>query len=274
MSAVLFAARIGTANDSDCGPLMSDDPTIPSLILVAGTGRCGTLTVTRSLQEVDVDAEHEPSRHLIGTVAAFWPGGAIDDVEALRLLSGCQWHEVNAFYLYPVLLPLLQHRFPEARWLWVIRNAADTVASMVRHGWYRPEDDLPFPVTLLYPQDGVIFSSPPWHARPNAVICDGMPCREWELLPQAGRCAWWWDWVWRQMRQVECARYRIETQQPHLYHRALGFPDPKHWWVANMSDTRSEPDSDIVGWVDRFCAEGMAELYAGWDGKGRRPADG
>ena len=62
MSAVLFAARIGTANDSDCGPLMSDDPTIPSLILDILETWCGDWftpeqiisNTTRIRPEIDV----------------------------------------------------------------------------------------------------------------------------------------------------------------------------------------------------------------------------
>jgi hypothetical protein len=182
--------------------------------------------------------------------------------------------EVASCFLFVHLAPLLDRLFPNAQWVWVTRNAPDTVASMIARRWWLPEDDEAWPVVMSHPagDSGGILSSAPWQCRPNGYTTGEMSFREWRTLPQAGRAAWWWDHVYRTMKNRHAIRYPVELQRPDSLMSLLGIPWKSHViHRANPSPRRPELPADAQAWIDRFCAEGMDDLYRGWDGTGRYP---
>ena len=243
------------------------------MILVTGTGRCGTQSILDTLVDAGLRGEHEPNADIVSLIAAWWPGGGVSDDEALTWLRRVAWQECASFFLFTPLAPLLDVLFPDATWIWVTRNAEDTVASMLARGWFRRSDDDGWPVVVSYPAgSGKVMSAGPWRCRPNGYTLGAMTFSEWRDLPQAGRCAWWWQWVYDTLRQRNTVRYPVEGQRPDLLCRQLGLQFTSN--LLRVSNHHPYPPVLPDGarpWVDRYCSEGMADLYAGWSGQGRRP---
>jgi hypothetical protein len=236
-----------------------------SEILVAGTGRSGTLSWAKTLQTAGLDIPHEPSKPMLTLALPYWLCGGISDSRFDQILRDTTFGNDGAsFHLFSAMVAPLQRRFPDARWLWPTRNAPDTVASMVACGWYDPAADNEFPAGPLwvwFADDKVQgWARPLWSLRPSAYLVGEMTWPEWRTLPQPGRCAWWWDYVWRQLRGVGLV-YPVESHDPNRVLRWLGLPEQQKEWVANYSPEPPEVSGEVRGWVARFCSDGMDDLY-------------
>lgn len=231
------------------------------MILVTGTGRCGTYSIIRQLEDAGLQAAHEPSPPLVRMVAAYWPAGGMSDSAAVGVLQRVRWaQDANAHWLFTTMLPALDHVFPDARWLWLIRNAPDTVASMLAHNWFDPSRDDDLPVVFMWPYGDDVQARTT--ITPTGPSLGAMSLDMWRRLPQVGRCAWWWGWVYQQMRDRDGTRYQIETERPGWLLDALNIDHrPQGTFWANRSDRAPQlpPGADL--WIDLFCKEGMAELY-------------
>lgn len=238
------------------------------MILVAGTGRCGTLSTIMLLEQAGLTAEHEPHREWIPAIVPFWLSGGLSLEQTAGWLGRMAWGEAAGFYLFPALIEPLSKVFPEAVWLWPTRNPWDTVASMLHMGWYDRRDDDAWPLVLMAPTPGAaqvarVTAWAPWGCRPNPVMVGEMGLKEWSALPQPARCAWWWGWVWQRMRSLEpCCRFPVEARRPDLPLEWLGLPKPPRDIVANHNGVRPKPltveERELVRpWV----ADGFDDLY-------------
>lgn len=230
------------------------------MILVTGTGRCGTLSVARLLQSAGLDVRHEPGAPYTMLPSAMWPQG-MDDLTAIGWLSMVDWGQgANVFWRYATMLPLLETMWPGSQWVWVHRRADATVASMLARGWWRPSDDEAWPALVIRPDGSTARVEKAGRCRPNGYTLGDMEYAEWRSLPQIGRCAWWWGKVHEIMSAWRCIRFPIEAN-PGLLMDALGLPwDGRHWQM-NRSDSVPDLPGCARLWIDRYCAEGMDGLY-------------
>jgi hypothetical protein len=106
-------------------------------LIVVGSGRCGT----RSFAEF-FDTIHEPNPDPVVQTASSYSHGWFTDEQAATLLSTCRWPNVIVDYKQSELMPVTARMDPLPVYLWLVRNPADTVASMVAKGWYDPADDV------------------------------------------------------------------------------------------------------------------------------------
>ncbi len=89
-----------------------------------------------------------------------------------------------------LIVPVLAEEFPDARYIWLIRNGLDMVASAYQKQWYtrhsenyeRYEDCSPLKKAWI-------------GGRIQGDRCGSMSSAEWANLDRFGRCCWYWSYV-------------------------------------------------------------------------------
>jgi hypothetical protein len=188
---------------------------------------------------------HEPHPELIAESSGYRHGTVTE--ETLRtLLAETRGRYTNgAIYCesnqnLSLIVPVLARAFPEARYIWLIRNGLDVVSSAYAKQWYsghsenhdRYEDCPPLERAWI---DGRI----------EGDRCGDMSAEAWRRLNRFGRCCWYWSYV---NRLIESD---LATYAPHGYKLIRleelnsGFPHLLDWMNLNYR---------VVPGVQRFNA--------------------
>ena len=160
-------------------------------LYILGTGRSGTKSAAAYY-----GGEHEPSSEMVIAAAAYYSCGRFDIPHAAAILRLADIPEVSAHYAYAPLIDVLAHNDPDAEFLWVRRNRAKTVDSMVEKDWYAPRWDGLWPMQLTYWEthpDRITLVMEPNHEafRITPVLLGRWPWWAWARTSQRERCAWW-----------------------------------------------------------------------------------
>ena len=154
------------------------------------------MTIANTLSLIDnCVCPHEPSPELILESSTYHYGNMSDD-EIKGILRETRHHTIDgSIYCesnqtLSLLIPVLTDVFPDARYIWLIRNGLDVVASVYQKQWYtghsenhdRYEDCPPIERAWI---DGRI----------EGDRCGDMSTIEWNKLVRFGRCCWYWSYV-------------------------------------------------------------------------------
>ena len=138
---------------------------------------------------------HEPSPELILESSAY-RYGSIKHSEIKSILVSSRSERINgsiyceANQTFSLVIPALVDAFPYARFVWLMRNGLDVVASTYQKQWYsghsenhdRYEDCPPLEKAWI---DGRI----------EGDRCGDMSAVEWGRLDRFERCCWYWSYV-------------------------------------------------------------------------------
>lgn len=256
------------------------------MFFVLSTGRAGSRTVASVLsQSPNCECLHEPEPRLITETVQFRYGEISRD-EMATLLAG------RGETLFPdrvygeannrmsLVVPALRAAYPEARFVWLVRDGRDFVASADQRGWYHPQ-----------PEDG-----PPneWEAtRLRGDRVGAVSPERWEAWSPFERICWSWTYVNALIRDELAAsgadvfQLRLEELEPSLGDLAdfLGI-DSVPWAIGRHNarvEAAADPDQQaqrvnrvdrVVTWdswdaerrsrFEEHCGELMDEVYPGW----------
>lgn len=179
-------------------------------VFVIGTGRCGSLSLARWFQDHGVRTEMERHAELLCRQAVYklsrgsWDHGVLNVVWARSPSHGVSVD--NNLGLFVENLAVMG----PCRFVWLIRNPWDCIASLMAWKWYRKPND-------IEPDD--VFAN----NRLTAYDADEMSGYEWEALGNLGKCAWYWKFLnLRIERQLEAldedcwVRVRLEDWSPAI----------------------------------------------------------
>ena len=93
------------------------------------------------------------------------------------VVDGKVYGEVNL--QHTLLFPILRDVFPDAQYIWLIRDGRDSVASMYYRGWY---DE-------VYPRQGLMWR----RARLHGDRTGDFSSQEWAELSRFEKCCWCWS---------------------------------------------------------------------------------
>lgn len=252
------------------------------MLFILSSGRSGTTTLARWLTAVDgITCLHEPEPTLIREASAYRYGER-DGAEIAAVLRETRpftpplYAESNQ--TLALLVPLLADIWPDAKFVWLLRNGRDVVASAMQKQWYsghsaaynRYEDATPTQQAWI---DG----------RLRGDKLGDMRTAEWEALSRFGKCCWYWHAVNRLIETdlaaagIEPFLLRLETlpeqvdallawlgtaaQPPEIPQANTAKRPPYHWshW--------SEAERALF---EQLCGAQMDRWYADWrDGNGR-----
>lgn len=222
--------------------------------------------------------------------------GSLPHNEMVRLLSRTRGHshpdatrligESNQRLSF--VLPALAEAFPDARYLWVIRDGRRAVASMHCRYWYHRRE-----ARLRHP------ALEPWAAhRIHADIVNDMTSERWRSLDPFARCCWYWAYTNRLIADqaatlgLNLLRVSLEgftTTLPSVLD-FLDLSDLAPADVPHANKTHSGPSArwwrSPIPWsdwtvgrrrtFDEFAGPVMDRYYAGWrddaDSVSRHPA--
>ena len=250
------------------------------MFFVVTTGRSGSTSIAHALSAVDgCHSIHEAAPELILESSGYRYGDVSAD--AIRKILRNSRHSTVNGEVYcetnqtlSLIIPVLAEEFPQARFVWLIRNGMDVVASAYQKQWYtghsenhdRYEDCPPLEKAWI---DG----------RVRADRVGEMTESEWSSLPRFDKCCWYWGFV---NRVIEadlniCAAggffaLRLEEAEQRL-------PELIHWMGFNSERVPTMPvenpaKRELHHWTewtpeehaafDRWCGPVMDRHYAGW----------
>jgi hypothetical protein len=271
------AAEAGAAAS---GSLHWDNPAARTFFVVS-TGRSGSLTLARVLsQHPQVRCVHEPRPQMIRLSAEYDYGLKTRELveRELRGIYGVSvmpagFHCGESDQKYWSLIPLLATVLPHSRFIWVVRDGRDVVASKFAGTWFRPvEAERGDPV-------GQDLNHRWMYYREDGAKSGALPAAQWEGMSVFAKNCWGWQHVnakieehlnrlpaerWMRVRLeelsgktdelfrflgVEPAAVRVERHNAAERSRA-------HRWAAWDAGERTD--------FERACADGMNRWYAGW----------
>lgn len=169
---------------------------MPGPFFIVTTGRSGSTTIAQALSVIhNVVAVHEPAPELI-LESSGYRYGIISGEEVRKLLGETRGPiarrsiYVESNQTLSLIIPEIVQVFPEARFIWLLRNGLDVVGSTMQKQWYtghsenhdRYEDCPPLQQAWI---DGRIA----------ADHCGEMSAAQWEATRRFEKCCWYWDYV-------------------------------------------------------------------------------
>lgn len=152
---------------------------------VLSSGRSGSETISRVLNQIPgCECRHHPSPELILESTKYFIGSyskpELDEILRASRIPQTQRKGVygEANLQLSLVIPLLDEIFPNCRFVWLMRDGRDVVASMYYRGWYDP---------LKAPGLGV------WHlARLQGDETGDFDEKTWNEMAAFERCCWIW----------------------------------------------------------------------------------
>lgn len=169
---------------------------MPGPFFIVTTGRSGSTTIARALSVLhNVHAVHEPPPELILESSGYRYGTtSAEEVRTLlretRTLVARRSIYVESNQTLSLIIPEIVHVFPKARFIWLIRNGIDVVASTMQKQWYTGHSEN---------HDRYVDCPPLQQAwidgRIAADRCGQMSGPQWQALGRFEKCCWYWDYV-------------------------------------------------------------------------------
>lgn len=251
------------------------------MYFVLTTGRSGSTAISSALNAVPgLTSVHEPCPELILESSAYRYGEISSEV-VCSILQSSRFPEVNgdvyceSNQTLSLIIPEIVKVFPEAKFIWLVRNGLDVVASAFQKQWYTGHSEN----HDRYADCSEIERR--WiDGRIRADKLGIMTGQEWTGLDRFGKCCWYWAYVNQTIREdLEThanGRYfsirleELEAVFPKLLTwMGLGSKEglevsvenrakrlPYHWteWTSTEHDT-------FAFW----CKEVMDQFYPSWD---------
>lgn len=254
------------------------------MFFVISTGRSGTQTIAKTLSQIPgCSCLHEPEPELILESSAY-RYGQIDPKALNEILSKTRASEIKgkkygeSNQALSLIIPALTETFPEAKFIWLIRNGLDVVSSIVARKWYTGH---------TYKHNNYNDCAPIeklWiDGRIEGDRCGDVPKAQWNEMNSFARCCWYWSYLNRTIesdlnKHVEIDRFRkvsleaLNTQLPDLI-SWLGFNTINNV-VVDHNNKAEYTTYKWTQWIESekrtflyWCGPLMDKLYHGWQKK-------
>lgn len=89
-----------------------------------------------------------------------------------------------------LIIPVLAEVFPEARYIWLMRNGLDVVASAFSKQWYTRHS------SKIVPYEDCNALQKAWiDGRIEGDRCGDVSAHEWNQMDRFSRCCWYWSYM-------------------------------------------------------------------------------
>lgn len=239
-------------------------------VFIPSTGRSGTTTMARLLSShPEIRCRHERRRQLI-RLSTELAHGIVDEAAAEAELHAI--YVASGAYRSPIygdsdhrlfnLIGILGRVLPEAKFIWLVRDGRDVVASTTARGWYDAE-----------------YTSGVWgEYRLRGDAAGEVDPGEWDAMTPFAKNCWYWAHVNRgigdEFAGMPAERWmtlRLEDLEPRVddVFRFLDVaPVPAGGRRENASRRAVVPPREWSraehGDFERWCGEIMDRWYPGW----------
>ena len=250
------------------------------MFFIVSTGRSGTTTIAKTLSLVNgCVCLHEPAPELILESSDFHYGDLSSEMlkEILLdtrkpILDGSVYCESNQ--TLSLMIPVLKETFPEARYIWLMRNGLDVVASTYQKQWYTGHSE-----NHERYEDCSLIEKAWIDGRIRGDRCGDISPTEWESLDRFGKCCWYWGYanrvIERDLNKYAPGGFFI-LHLEEIDEKIGGLID---WMGLKVAVTPLARQHNIAKkvpfhWTDwsaeerkifeRFCGQLMDRLYPSW----------
>lgn len=266
-------------------PVPDRDGPPPTHVFVLGTGRCGTKTLARMLTQIEgCRVDHERPPPLLSEVTDFVRERTTEN-QLIEVLHGTRSTDAiggarvsgESNQRLSFILPTLHKAFPNARYLWMVRDGRDNVASIHHRRWYDPNE-----ARVREP-----YHRPSAENRIAGPDMHDMTPDEWARLDAFGRCCWYWAYTNREIARqtaslalpvlrvrLEDLGDRVEDLLTFLALPADTPTDLRTWNAARHGSPLPPP-----AWspaerrsFETICGATMDEIYPAWRDRDWEPA--
>jgi hypothetical protein len=221
------------------------------MFFVVSTGRSGTQTMADLLnQSPDAGCFHEPEPRLIAESTRYLYGDlphpdAVELLRRTRPTIPIDREYGEAHHQISYMIPALHDAFPEAKFIWLIRDGRTTVASMVARRWYTGRHFSPYPIPMIWET---------WRIRADRL--GEMSTSAWLGLSPFEKCCWQWAYKNRliECRLNECGGAWMFVHLEELDARAgelfdfLGIRRPETITVPQLNKAKNQDGHIPVDW--------------------------
>lgn len=155
------------------------------MFFILSAGRSGSRSISHMLDTYPgCICLHHPEPELIIECSEWFYGdyptsGIGEQLTATRPPVACNGVYGEANLQLSLIIPVLCDQFPHSKFIWLIRDGRDVVASMFDRGWYDP---------------GSKRVAAVWHnARLQGNRCGDFSTAEWNGLTRFEKCCWLWS---------------------------------------------------------------------------------
>lgn len=166
------------------------------MFFILSTGRSGSTSIACALNRVaGFHAVHEPAPDLI-LESAGYRYGEVSPAAVRKLLEETRFPTMNgSIYCesnqtLSLIIPELVAVFPQARFIWLVRNGLDVVASAYQKQWYTGHSENHAEYEVCSPIEKAWIDG-----RIRADKVGEMSEYEWDSLYRFGKCCWYWGYV-------------------------------------------------------------------------------
>jgi glycosyltransferase involved in cell wall biosynthesis/tetratricopeptide (TPR) repeat protein len=266
---------------TDADVLQCNNLSMPEMLFILSTGRSGTKTIADYLSTLNgCDCLHEPEPRLILESSNF-RYGRLNQNELVGTLRRRRPLEcLNSIYgesnqTLSLIIPALNEAFPKARYIWLIRNGLDVVASAVGRNWYtdRSMDGKTYNQCSRIEQEWI-------DGRVQGHLCGDVSKAEWELMSPFEKCCWYWGYINRLIEKdlqsliSPSARLLVKLEELEIsagsIARWIGLDAEENLLVPHQNRAHY-PVFSPKWWsdsqwksFDRWCGSLMDQLYPSW----------
>ena len=243
------------------------------MFFVLSSGRCGSQTAAQTFRQFpNCVCLHEPEPRLVIEASEYFYGNYPRD-EIVRILRETRSPTMDgkiygesSLKLVP-LVPILDELFPQCRFVWLIRDGRDTVASMYSRGWYDPAVAAQSEVHALWEK-----------GRLRGDRAGEYTTEEWARLSRFEKCCWMWrkhnlliESVLGELDPSRWRQVRLDRFQASLGEliEFLGLKR-RHVLVEQLNPAR-QPVAYWESWTDqqrahfeKMCAPQMDRWFPEW----------
>jgi acetyltransferase-like isoleucine patch superfamily enzyme len=248
------------------------------IFFVLSTGRSGSQTIARVLSEhPDITCHHEPRTQIIRLATEY--AHNVKPVDEIR----CELQVIYGNSVYPHgkygesdhrfwnLAPLLNEMFPQAKFIWLIRDGQKVISSWQLRRHYKINS---FSEISEYPAGGKVW----YYYNLLGNHCGAFSDDEWKSMDSFQRNAWYWSYLNRRIQQdlqgIPAERWRMVKLEN--FEQALpeiqGFlgVEMRPLKVKTYNASKKIPD-DWTTWTtaqrasfERYCGAEMDCWYPDW----------
>lgn len=250
-----------------------------NLFFVLTTGRSGSTSIAKSLDAHSrIQCRHEPKFQLIrlSTELAHGVKSEEEVFEELRdIFHTSATYEAGFIHgesdqKYFNLVGLLHKLMPKAKFVWLVRDGREVVASTEARGWFKPGE---------YSPDAKEGPLKIWQQyRPNGFLCGQFSQETWDRMSCFERNCWYWKYVnstiARSLESVPKSQWMRTTleQLNNDLSPVLDFLGVPFEPIQTRHENAKRPSDSLVGWqlwdeerehlFNSICGEGMAQWLA------------
>ena len=166
------------------------------MFFIVSTGRSGTKNIAQILSQVDgISCLHEPPPELILESSAYHYGEySRSEIEELFKSTRPKSTDISLYCEFnqtlSLLMPIIRNVFPESRFIWLVRNGLDFVASAMQKQWYSGHSENHVRYVDCTPTQKAWIDG-----RITGDRCGDMSSKAWELISRFEKCCWYWSYI-------------------------------------------------------------------------------